>query len=258
MLERIRIFGDHHNNHTVDQVKQELREFISDDTDAIYLELRREEASIQQLLLSKAFLRNPMFILWSVYKLIQVRFFGSVFAKLALVSKSGSSNLSPSTLGAEFRAGYEVAVERDLDWDCVDIPISKIVEEQSLKWTIGSWVALSVYTPLALIFLLAIASTGRNVLAGVSQSVAVSVISMFVLLAFWWLVGKIVYFLYVNKFTASTNPRRNRYMISNIEELCEEKTFNDVCLIVGENHLPHFKEKGDDLVDAEVLVKDIS
>jgi len=258
MVERIRIFGDHHSNHTVEEVKQELTDFISDETDAIYLELRQKKQSILDLLFSKAFLRNPMFILWSVYLLILMRLFGSLFAKVGLASKPRTSNFSPSKLGSEFKAGREIAVERDIDWDCVDIPISNMVEEQGRKWTIGSWATLVVYVLVSSLFLLVFISTGWDLLVDGSQSAMVSVVSMLLLLFCWWLLGRIAHLLYVNKFTASTNPRRNEYMISNIVDLCEENGFDDVCLIVGENHLPHFKENEDDLIDAEILIKDIS
>lgn len=259
MLKRIRILGDHHNNHSVEFYKQELSEFISEDTEAIYLEQPAKDESLRDLFLSIAFLLNPLFVLWIFYKAAQNRILVSIYTRMGLISIPGNGNMTPSQIGSEFRAGIELAVERDLDCAEVDMIPSTTVRTQELRWTLGSWIGFIAY----LVTIIALVEYSLiPILMGVKAekggAVYGMVVALILSLGICWLLGNLLYSLFVNRFTASTNPRRNRYMFSRIKERCEERGFQDVCLIVGENHIPHFKEHLGDSDEVDAVFKDLS
>lgn len=259
MLKQIRILGDHHNNHSVEFYKQELAAFISEDTEAIYLEQTAEDEILRDLVLSIAFLLNPLFVLWVFYKVIQIWVLGSIYLKLGLVSIPRNGDMTPSKIGAEFRAGIELAVERGLDCEKVDMTPSTMVRTQGLRWTLGSWAGFMSYLSVVVALVVySLIPMFRAVVAGKEGALQGFVIVLFLFLLICWLLGKSLYSLYVNRFSASTNPQRNRYMFSKIQERCEERGFQDVCLIVGENHIPHFKEYLRRLNDVEAIFKDLS
>ena len=201
---KINLVGVQHYDRR-ESLKSRLEE-VSEDSDAIFLERPDSETSLGDFIVG--FFVNPAMITFLViYKYIGI---------LAMLLKN-----------QERRAADEYAVDKvserfNIPRFDVDKDIFQIARENK-SWILPSWLffGIGVY---ALMDGIHISSIGLDIVPSI--------------LFMWGFLGLFIAFPFLN----TTIPERNTVMLMKVQRISESNDFNEVTLVVGDNHLHNLEE----------------
>lgn len=254
----VRFLGVDHNEHDVEEVKQELTEFTTDETSALFVETPSNPGSVTCGEFLQACLRNPLFmgikLVMILVNAIRVRMQSG---NRSTTERSVAEDLE--TAYSEIQAAREFKRENGFDYYRVDMDRVKMVNTQSLRWTVESWIGVLLlltilvglgrwsYWPLIVRF-------SQDPAVGAGYPVALLVLSGLLM----WLLLKVIYRYFINRYANSTVPRRNKCILANIQGHCEADGHADVCMITGAGHLDNFEEITEDEIGAIPEIRDMT
>jgi hypothetical protein len=223
---KIQIFGIKHGGISTEAYKEELDEFLSEDTSVLYLEPSSETESIFSILFSKATLWNPSLVLMLALR--------SLWSQRPWRSHSNVS---------EWEAAREVAKERDIDSVKVGGSQAELINSVSPHWWPLSWVLfiLSIYflfnnwVPLAE-QVLRVGKEGVPELIG-AISGWLLLLALFSILIFF-----IAQLVLTRPFIRTTRPHRDIALLENAKNHWVEEGHNNICIVVGAGHIDSIDE----------------
>lgn len=193
----------------IQKLVRELEKYVTEDTDAIFLERSPAKESWRTKL--KAFVLNPaIFIFLYSYKYISILF---VLLK------------NRQTEAADALAAQEVAEQYDIPVHDVDKSIYQVIVDQSWAWLFLSWVFFAFFV------------------VEIYNSASVGVVAF--LGAFFQAVFAIL-ILIGYPVLLTTISDRNAVMYARILRISKENGYNRVCMLTGAMHLNKFGEYADE------------
>lgn len=218
----VQIFGIKHSELPVEECEQALEEFLSEETDALYLEPSPESESIWSFLLSRTLLRNPSFVLFQVLRK----------ASLSVLKRQNRTR-------SEWRAAREVAEERGIDCKKVGRSQKDLVDEQGAIWSFPSWIGAILGLAVLLTGIAWAVQGTANTLPDLDLvSLPFALLMVALILAITFIITMLIlHWFSVGAFLVSTRVYRDLGMAQRAIAHARRNNHRSICFVTGASHI---------------------